>query len=446
VSHGYLVRAELRIPDLEAWRALRVDPRALEWEEDVPFDLDAPGRTVGDVLAALASRRAGCDLTMTDREGTFELRTSIAEDAFLELGGEIATAIRLASQVLGRGRGVIALDEGDLGYRLDVEPGRSACVEVDAADLVALLEKKQPRAKHAVAKPPVDAPIAPEPLPTSDVDELFALVMSDAFGYEDERRRWEAAHVLFEHPARDIGDRALRAFASADRARAMLLLAILAKRRHAPALAVLGPLLVPGSAMIAPVILAIGTEDALALLESHLESADNYLADAAVGAVFTRDPTHAWDRLAPYLAPERVTAHAYAQPAASILGALERGHTATSPAGLEPTPQRWLEADPRWNETLLVLAAALAAPCASSLPLAAVRLLARTGDQRATPVLAGLFGTVDTEEIADALRRLGDPAALDALRAELARARKERTRKTISKAIAALEGRGRKKR
>jgi hypothetical protein len=417
VSHGYLVRAELRIPDLEAWRALRVDPRALDWEEDAPFDLDAPGRTVGDVMAELASRRDGDDHAMIASEGRFELRASISEETFRELGGEIATAIRLACRVLGRGRGVIALDEGDFGYRLDVEPSRSACVEIDASDLDALLAKKRPRAKKAVATPPVSAPFAPEPLTTSDVDELFAVVTSDAFGYEEERRRSEAARVLFDHPAGDVGDRALEAFATADRPRAALLLAILAKRRHAPALAVLGPLLVPGSAMIAPVILAMGTQDAFDLLEPHLESADNYLADAAVGAVFARDPVRAWDRLAPYLAPERVMAHAFVQPAASIVGALERGHTATSPAGIEPTPQRWLEADSRWNETLLALAAASAAPSASSLPLAAVRLLARTGDRRATTVIAGLLGTVDTKEIADALR----------------------------KAIAALERRGRRK-
>jgi hypothetical protein len=441
VSHGYLIEAELWVPDLEAWRALRVDPRALDWEEDAPFDLDAPGRTVGDVLAALAAAAWAGDVAMIAREGRFELRASLSENAFRELGGEIATAIRLASQVRGRGRGVIALDEGDLGYRLDVEPARSACVEVDASDLRALLAKKRPRTKEEVARPP-----PPEPLATSDLDELFAVVMSDAFGFDDERRRSEAARVLFDHPGSDVGERALRAFATADRARAALLLAILAKRRHAPALAVLGPLLVPGSAMIAPVVLAIGTEDALALLEPHLESTDNYLADAAVGAVFTRDPARAWDRLAPYLAPERVTPHAFIQPAASILGALERGHTATSPVGIAPTPQRWIEADPRWNETLLALAAALAGRCASSLPLEAVRLVARTGDRRATSVLAGLFGTVDTEEIADALRRLGDPAALDALRAELARTRKERVRKTLGKAIAALERPVRRKR
>jgi HEAT repeat protein len=200
----------------------------------------------------------------------------------------------------------------------------------------------------------------------------------------------------------------------------------LGARRHAPAaprLLALWRELPAGDlrATVAEALVTTGTPEALAALTERLTSEHGTEQSAAVRAVFLLGPERARDRLARYLDDAALATREGASVARATFHALERDAVIGrgGPRLVGEQHHGWLAADPRWIDLALRLLAH------DDLGWSALQLLPFAQDPRVLPALLDRLGKDDTDEVCNALRKLGDPGAIPALEARLAKTKRK---------------------
>jgi hypothetical protein len=134
--------------------------------------------------------------------------------------------------------------------------------------------------------------------------------------------------------------------------------------RYEPAVPLLARLwadcpLVPVRVAVGHALRAIATPDARAVLSSTLDDADHFSVFMAVRAVFDADPFAAFDRFAPYFAPDALRRPGGARVADEVLTTFCPNTLAPDgkPGWAEPRAPEWFRTDPRWIELCVRLRA-----------------------------------------------------------------------------------------
>ncbi len=139
-----LLFAEIDLPPgaVEAWKALPVGPSAFAdkgWKRSPWMGDPSERTTVAGVLVKLAEHARWCEeeLRIGDHQsfrvdgGRISLRASINEDDFRAYAGDIATVLRLAAEVGGRGEYVAVAADDLAGERLVLDARGSRREPVD---------------------------------------------------------------------------------------------------------------------------------------------------------------------------------------------------------------------------------------------------------------------------------------------------------------------------